>query len=387
MITKQTIEEYKNDVSKILNVPLEKISKIKEVSWLEKLEKGTKSKLYEVIVTLNKNKSTSLILKEYDLNALDLGGNNILKELITEKALLTTAKKYNLENIFPRILSENYEPFNHKNALLVETVSANTLEQLLSAKNFMNLPYSEILVRQNRAINNSLEISSRFYDIFPEHKERIEAEMKNLSNGKFDKIDQKNSAEYTKSFGGYLGGLFGFPEINKGKENFSSLIEEYWTDYADIIHDCYPFNMAPDTFIDLGNIKNGPIALQIGCLLGYPSVFDVLSSKKNDRTFFSSVSFFANRYNNNRHNHNNHTIKNPEQFAKGALVGAIYGNIRVAAGLKARHGEEYINNIMSLLYTSKSQAKMLGNEAKPIYDLLSADLDKEEINYQQLELF
>jgi len=367
-----SLEKYKNDITKILKIPPERIHSLEKVPWLNKMEEGTKSRVYELIAyPESKSVQSSFILKEYDLDSLDMGGNDIFKEYVTEKAILKIAKEYKIGSMFPVILSENYEPFEEKKAILVKTVSDKTLEQLLTPLNFRGT-YHEKLEKKNKMIRSSLDISARFDTIISKYKDKIENEISNLSNKKFrEGIESRENNRYVSNFKRYFQTFFS-RQIDS--DYLSELASEYWKDRSIIVEDCYPFNLAPETFIDLGKIKIGPTALQLGCLLGYPSVFNIIRKEGGgENCFHPFVSYFS-----KNKGKTETEDKDTENLAVGTMLGGIYGNMRIAAGLKLRKGDSYSRHITRFLLSAREQAKMLEKEKKiqPLYSLINGSLIK-----------
>ena len=328
MINQQKIDEYKNDISKILNVPVEKIQTFEEIPWLEKLERGTKSNVYHISIRSG-SPPDEFVLKEYNPEAIDLSNSDsYLRDYFTEKSILIVAKRHeDLRKISPLIKSEEYAPFEEKKAILVKNINKKTLEQILSKDNILEKdnPLEKTSFKYGR-IRDCLDICSQFDSLFPRYGIEIDKEINKLSSGQFSEIKQQSIADYAKNFAEYLKILYPSADdkiIKECRDDYSNLALKYCSDYTGIINDLYPPNISPTGFVDMGNVKIGPKVMPLGCLLCSPDVFDVLKKEKDG--FYNLVSDYSKK-----------TNIDPEIAANGALLEGLYGNIRVAAGLKRR---------------------------------------------------
>jgi hypothetical protein len=356
MKTKERVkfDEYRMHIADIVRISPDDLVYLKEVPWLEKREKGTKSNVYEIMI--KPASLRSLILKEYHTSPFDMSNkqNVSLEEFVTEKSILKTAKKYpEMSEIFPTILSENSEYFNNKKALLVETVSLKTIKQILSCHESDSYENLEI---KKQAVLNFLNTCAKFFNIMPLHKNEIEDEMKESSNNQVKNLAQMSPMYYSAHFKFYTNMLFSKNDADANKR-FSELVNDYFDFNSIILHDCYTTNTTPKKFIDVGNVKIGPKAVHLGCLLGDPEIYKIFS-KNEIGVLISNLSEKLSEKD------------DAEKLKKGNLLADIYGNLRLAAGIKLENKAE---NIGDLISAAKEQSKDFGEEAFPIYRLIDSN--------------
>jgi hypothetical protein len=335
----------------------ERVAKFRRINWLTEEEKGTKSNLYELIL---RDPGKTIILKEYKKNPLDLGGKNTgFNDFIAEKAMLKVALKYHeISEIFPTLLSDDDPFFDSKQALLVETVVSKTLEQsLLSNEKVSNIKY----------ILKTIETFAKFFSRMPNYKQAIENEMNVISSGKISEIQTRNFYDYMQSFKKHFEYLFSKKD-KAGFDAYGHAALNYFGEQILMVNDAYPFNLAPERFIDVGNLKKGAMAMQLGCLFT-PIVLKTL--KKEKATVESVIYRFCENYG---------KISEPEKLIRGTLNASVYTNLRCAAGIKKRKrskkAKEYAHEYVS---AAKEQAGLLASKderASPLYESINPEAVK-----------
>jgi len=347
----QKQSEYRKNIARIKNIPEESVGNFDKVSWLEKGEKGTKSDVYSIVIKTPGAKSDPHILKVYNREAIDLSGNkSIYESYIDEKAMLTTALRYEkVREIFPALQSDDDPFFDSNCALLVKEVEMRTLEQILVSNSTSKV----------NPILKSLETAAKFKNFGMKYVNDIEAEIKKCSNGVYEKIEKKTPELYAYSFAKHMGIVS--PKSNRlnAQMLFLDSARKYFDFDSFILNDFYSFNISPDRFIDVGEPKIGPQALMLGCLLGYPTVFNIL--KKESISMDYLVNHFTERC---------QDYMDKDKLLKGTLLGGIYGNIRCAAGIKTRHPEDK-DTIKELISIAVVQAENLYDKDKTSHRLFS----------------
>ncbi len=216
-----------------------------------------------------------------------------------------------------------------------------------------------------------------------EEVKNIEAKLKELSDeylpGKplIGKLDQLATEDYVRKFMKYLS----LPkEISKRKRkeiraNFRDLTEKYLTNpelQRLIQHDGYPWNHLGVKLVDAGDVKIGSVAMQLGCLLGNPSIFDKLfydprayplntNKQENARECIREVT----------HHYANALDLDPKTVERGTYVGGIYGNIRllIAKDFGDLDKQRFRRAALEQLTILKKYEKSAGKLRRHLFDL------------------
>lgn len=355
-LTQEQKNRYKKNIARILQIPLNDILELREISGLAKNEKGTKSSVYEVIV--NQKGSKSYVLKRYNFHHYydileDIYA--VEKEFINQKSMLKVASRHeDLGNIFPKLLSNDDSFFDQDKSMLMEEVTTRTLEQTI--QNSRDEPELN-----SKIIRTTLETFAKFFNIMPKYDQEIINEISLNSKNHLHEIEKRDIRSYASNFNTYER-ILGLREIEKASHEFSERALQYFHQKGFMIHDAYPTNISPSSFIDVGNLKIAPIAIQLGCFLGFPSVNRLL--KKDKIEYSTAINHFLEHYSSTNEKATKRLT--PERLTNAVILAGIYGNIRFAAGLKRANGRDTSKDIEDLLITSKELAKKL--EATEISD-------------------
>ena len=309
---------------------------------------GTKSKIFRIITLERENGKVfarDYILKIYGKNGEDMTNSEALEHYAIERAVLSVNSKLE-KKIYPELLS-----FSDKDYFLLMRYSLDkNLEKMLDEG-----------ANVVKTISDSLNPVCLHHDCLINYKEDIEKEIKeirNCSDKKIDGLQVLDEEYFSKNIKKYQEILNGF--LEKGiKDKISEKIPELCEnltkkeDYTSIRKDGYPWQNKVDNLVDAGSVCIGSRALDLGCLIGYPTIFNKLNDGQFDLIigdYCSKVKALNNNYNPDKH-----------EFKRKIYSGAIFGNLREAAGLVYYKELGDAGRLSENLSTIKNQIELLNN--------------------------
>jgi len=191
--------------------------------------------------------------------------------------------------------------------------------------------------------------------------DEIENELRKLSENKISKIEEITAEECAKKFVRYADPNNKLTKHVREyiKNAYFELAAKYFTSRDLIQNDGYPWHNKLNQLIDGGEIKIGPGAWHLACLIGHPIIYDKLEKKEENIRDLAHHYVFLYQ----------HPPEKAEKIEKGFYVFSVYGNYRLLGG---RFSDRFSRNEkIKLKAAALDQLTILGKEESAAKKLLN----------------
>ncbi len=353
---------YKKLVSGFLRLNPEEVELFKP-RYINEGVKSTVKEVFcrqrvEVIHEEKMLKDRLYILKVYN-DSIDLSSKpNSLEEFVKEKVLLENLKNcmHDGKPAVPEILTFKEKNFDKEKAILMKVINVPTLEDCVNMRSILG-EYPHYIL-----LNHPLELLSEIILETNKKKEDIQRGLLEASGGKVT-LNRKLCKDYHESLENYFEilGKRGYPveKFEGFRKNFPLLAHFFLAnkDHSVIMpSDVYPSNITLTSMLDFGTTDYTSLNLVLGCTAGFQTVFDSLGKELREKREY----FIRERLGDFWYGKKSPIENKPRELdiESGFYVGAVYGNIRVAAGIAKRNPKK-VKKIKNILATAKEQEEIL----------------------------